>query len=77
LFTTSETENVGISGELRFLNRVCDTGSSREEPRADEGPFFERERARGLGLRAGACVGTGTGGGDELPIIEENEECDE
>ena len=81
LFTTSATENVGKSGELRFLIRVC--GGELELCRSlfegwcpgDEEQLFARERVCmcGLGLRARAGTGTG-GNGDEVPMIDENEE---
>jgi hypothetical protein len=77
LFTTSETENVGISGELRFLVRASGEPELCDSSRVDnEEVLLERERLCGLGLRADPCVGTRVRGG-EVPTIEENEECDE
>jgi hypothetical protein len=81
LFTTSEIENVGISGELRSLVRAGGEidlrGPSCGIPRADdEELFLVRRRVCRLELRANACIGTG-GGGGEVPTIEENEERDE
>jgi hypothetical protein len=79
LFTASATENVGLSGELGCLIRIC--GGELESCRSsfegetgdDEELLFVRERVRGLGLRA--IAGTGTGGaGGEVPMIDENEE---
>lgn len=83
LLTTSETENAGISGELRCLVRVrCEFGvcgrSSREgRGTGDDALLFARERVRGFGLCASADTGRGSGGGGELQTIEENEERDE
>lgn len=80
LFTTSEIENAGISGELRFLVRadgeidLC--ASSCEVPCVDDEELvFVRERVCRLELRASECLGTG--GGGEVPTNEENEDRDE
>jgi hypothetical protein len=82
LFTTSATENVGISGELRFLIRVC--GGELEPCRSlvegscpgDEEQLFARERVWmcGLGLRARGGTDAGCNGGEVVPMIDENEE---
>ena len=78
LLTTSETENDGTSGELRFLVRARGDfgGCSSQEGRVagDDELLFARERVREYGLCASADTGAG---GDEPQKIEENEERDE
>jgi hypothetical protein len=82
LFTTSEMENDGISGELRFHVRVDGevdlSASSCEVPCVDDEEFVSvRMRVRVCRLELRASERLGTGGGGEVPANEENEERDE
>lgn len=82
LLITPETENDGISGELRFLVRARDAfdvcGNPSQEGRtgdANDALLFARERVeRGLE----DCTGEEIGGrGGEPQSMEENEDRDE
>lgn len=76
LLITSETENAGMSGELRFLGRARgDFCNPSKEGRVggDDEMLFARERERGLEV----CAKADAGGGGDPQNMEENEERDE
>jgi len=80
LLMTSETENAGMSGELRFLGRargdfeVCCDPSKEGRVGGDDEMLFARERERGLEVCAKADA---EGGGGDPQNMEENDERDE